>query len=197
MQRQSGSHPLRALWDNTDAITKWIQVLALIVAGYWTYTRFIAGEAPSLEPRLDVTMNVQYSGVSASGNCNVKAVVGVKNSGKRSFDVQGISLQVFRDSLPKPSPSKIATPIDLDDFERGTRIYDNSSPHLPLLLKHFAPGESADQSVSWLFTKQEKGVYFFKVDVKAIDEQSGFRFWSAPEEISNSASYWDENICVE
>ena len=31
---------------NTDFLTKWIQVVALAIAAYWTYTSFLVGDEP-------------------------------------------------------------------------------------------------------------------------------------------------------
>jgi len=38
------SKPVKWIWANTEPLSKWIQILALIVAAYWAYVRF------SLEP---------------------------------------------------------------------------------------------------------------------------------------------------
>jgi hypothetical protein len=44
------------LWNDTDKITKWIQVAALTVGAYWAYMRFQLGEAPSLKPNAFVNV---------------------------------------------------------------------------------------------------------------------------------------------
>jgi len=40
---------LKTLWEHTDDVTKWIQVVALVFAASWTYLTFRETEAPSFE----------------------------------------------------------------------------------------------------------------------------------------------------
>ncbi len=72
---------LKWIWANTEPLTKWIQVLALSVAAYWTYTRFLVGEKPSLETRLDITSSLRWEDPGPSpGTCYVFFDVEVTSS---------------------------------------------------------------------------------------------------------------------
>jgi hypothetical protein len=74
------------IWANTDSITKWIQVAALVVAGYWTYTRFIRVDAPALETVARVEMKDPFF-TAHDDSCRVKIGVVVLNEGHTSFEV--------------------------------------------------------------------------------------------------------------
>jgi hypothetical protein len=176
---------LRAVWNNTDKITKWAQVIALGVAAYWTYTRFLTGEAPSLEPRLAVDASYDTSRGPIKGTCHVQARITVSNAGKTSFDVEKVHLQVFRSALPKATAA-IKTPLDEHTFEQGDPFEIDLA--LPLLLQHYAPGQQSDQTVSWIIEKHPSQVYLFKIKVDASDN-----YGHRP---SATARHWEWGICA-
>jgi flagellar biogenesis protein FliO len=47
------------VWENTEKLTKWIQVIALVVTAVWVYFRFSEEEASSLETTFVVTAEHQ------------------------------------------------------------------------------------------------------------------------------------------
>jgi hypothetical protein len=161
---------LKAVWDNTDNITKWLQIVALIVAGYWAYTRFRVGEAPSLEPRLGIgTQGPNIYPGPTQGTCHVQTDVVVSNDGKTSFDLKSVHLEVFHSNLPQPS-DRIRAPLDERVFEEPSNRLFEGDVLLPLLLRHYAPGDHNDQTMSWIIRNQPNQIYLIKITANAIDK---------------------------
>jgi hypothetical protein len=130
------------VWTNTDAIAKWVQIAALFVAAYWAYTRFLTGEKPTLEERVDVATSLSDERPGPyRDTCYVYFNLKLKNQGIASFDIDGIHIQAWRSIIP-PS-SGIATCIDPLEFENGQKIVDMNNAKL--LSMHFAPGEGAER----------------------------------------------------
>jgi hypothetical protein len=176
--------PLKWIWANTEPLTKWIQVLALSVAAYWTYTRFLVGEKPSLETRLDITSNLRWEDRGPRPEtCYVFFDVEVKNEGRVSFDVERPHIRAWRSDPPKPV-ADVAQYIDMEEFENGSKVIDNSDSRL--LNMHFAPGERAWRTFSWVFRAQPPGVYLFRIDMDALHDR----------EVTHvNARSWGQDIC--
>src|SRR5579859_890819 len=111
------------LWRNTDNLTKWIQVLALCIAAWWTFTNYSVADKPSLEPNVDVTSRFSVAGGWEPNTCRVQYTVAVKNEGKVSFDVTQVHFRAWHSNLPNATPQE-ATFLDADNFETGNQIID-------------------------------------------------------------------------
>jgi hypothetical protein len=179
---------LKVTWDNTDNIAKWAQILALGVAAYWTYTRFLIGEAPSLEPRVIARADYKIFPGPTEGTCHLQAHIFVSNEGKTSFDVNTVHLEVFRNPLPEATPD-IRDPFDETNFERTQNSLSHGDLQLPTLLHHYAPGRQSDQTVSWFIKKQSNQIYLFKINVGATD-RSGHDLSAA------DTRFWEWGMCT-
>jgi hypothetical protein len=177
---------LRVVWNNTDNIAKWVQILALGIAAYWAYTRFLTGEAPSLEPRVGARAEYGTYPGPTEGTCHFQAHIFVSNEGKTSFDIKTVHLEVFRSALPTATPA-IEAPFDENSFERKENLVFGNDLALPSLLHHYAPGQQSDQTVSWIIEKQPNQVYLFKIKAGASDKYGRTPF--------ATARYWEWGIC--
>jgi hypothetical protein len=172
-------------WANTDFLTKWIQVVALTVAAYWTYTRFLVGEKPSLETRVDITSNLKWENRGPkSGTCYVFFDVQLKNIGISSFAVRGARIRAWRSELPILG-NGLAQFLDVDELEHGQNVIDRSN--LRLLDMDFAPGERAGRTFSLIFREQPPAIYLFRIDMDA--ERNGSL-------THISTRTWSQNICI-
>src|SRR5215472_17366377 len=77
------------IWDNTDSLTKWIQVIALAFAAIWTFLTFRETQAPTLRTPAGVGANlsVNWHGNPQAGYCWVQATFTISDEGANSFDV--------------------------------------------------------------------------------------------------------------
>jgi hypothetical protein len=146
------------IWANTDNITKRIQVLALVVAAYWAYTRFFKVEAPSLETT--AALDLKLDQYQSSGECLVRLDVTLRNIGHSSFDVKNAHISAWHSDPPRPTD---ASPVyfDLTKMREGQDLLNEEPPDL-LLDQHHPPGSAASQDFTFGF-KQLKGLYLFAV----------------------------------
>ena len=173
------------VWTNTDAIAKWVQVVALFVAAYWAYTRFLTGEKPTLEERVDISSAlVDERPGPLPDTCYVYFNLKLRNQGVASFDTDGIHIQAWRSGVA-PLSLGIATYIDPTQFEHGQQIVDMDDAKL--LRMHFAPGESAERDFAWIFRTEPPGVYFFTVDIDTVSGRAHKHIHSET---------WSQSLCV-
>jgi hypothetical protein len=170
------------VWANTDALTKWIQVVALGVAAYWAYTRFVIADEPSLEPLCKVGGELSRMVSPLAGACVLSFRIAVENAGSVSFDVREVDVQAWPFALDLPGPGGVS-PIDLDKAESSTPII-----HGPLksrfLVSHYPPKGASDESFSWVLSAPTSRGYLF--DVQAKDSRG---------RVIGGASRFNVNIC--
>ena len=157
---------VKAIWSNTDNLTKWIQVAALCIAAWWTFANYSVADKPSLEPNIGVEANFSAEDGWDPNTCLARYDIKVVNQGKVSFDVNEIHLDARRNDTPTPS-SQEATFVDSEAFKQGVEITKLSVPSSPILLKHYAPGQQAHQDFTWIFRRQMPGITNFVVEVGA------------------------------
>src|SRR5580658_8915784 len=83
------SRTMHTAWANTDTITKWVQLVVVLVGGLWTYYIYHETEASKTETTVDVGARLSPFWVNTPGSkhCLARAEIGVRNQGIRSFDV--------------------------------------------------------------------------------------------------------------
>lgn len=176
---------LKWTWENTDSLTKWLQIVALAVAAYWAYTRFSIGERPSLETRVGVTTHLRAEPGPILNTCYVFLDFDLTNQGIVSFDVKNVHIRAWRSDLPKRA-AELPQFIDVNDMEHSQQVVNIDSPGL--LEMHFAPGESAGRSFSWVFNRQRPAFYLFRVDVEATRGKDVTHI---------SSKSWSQDVCTE
>jgi hypothetical protein len=86
--------PDKWIWENTDSITKWLQVLALVFAAIWTYVVFRDTEAPSLETPVAVGAALDGKLIDQS-TCELVASFDINNPGLRTVAVDKIRVRLW------------------------------------------------------------------------------------------------------
>ena len=178
------SKSLKWIWANTEPLTKWIQVVALIVAAYWAYTRFSLGEKPALETRVSVTSHLSTEPGPVPNTCYVFLDYNLSNQGVASFDIKSVHIRAWRSELPKIAIDRPLF-IDTKELEHGRQVVDNNS--LALLNMHFAPGETAGRTFTWVFSKQKPAFHLFQVDVDAANGNDVKHI---------STQTWSQDVCT-
>jgi hypothetical protein len=163
----------RWVWTNTDPLTKWLQIVALIVAAYWAYSRFTFVEAPSLEPIVIVTSKLYRSEPNPiPSTCIVTFQVIVRNEGSVSFDVKGVDVRGWPFIVDKPN-SSLPTYVDVGKIQGLKPIVDapSASLHSQYLIGHYSPKSARDETFSWIFAAPTASSYLFEADVKGSDDK--------------------------
>jgi hypothetical protein len=175
---------MKWIWANTEPLTKWVQVAALIVAAYWAYVRFSLGEKPTLETRIGVTSHISTEPGPLKDTCYVFLDYNLSNQGIASFDIQKVRIRAWRRELPSVATNSPQF-VDTNELENGEQIIDNNSKEL--LDMHFAPGESAGRTFTWVFLRQKPAFHLFQVDVEAANGK----------DIRNiSTQTWSQDVCT-
>jgi hypothetical protein len=143
------SRSISWIWANTDNITKWIQIVALAVAGYWTYIRFIRVDAPTLEP----VSRVEFDGPRFDPHdesCRVKIGLKVFNEGHSGFAVSRVQIQGWQGS-PAPQKTTVgnAAYFNTEWMREGVPMLNVNSVPDSLLNRNYPPGTHFDQTFSW------------------------------------------------
>lgn len=174
---------VRWLWANTDNVTKWLQVIALAAAAYWAYTRFLAGERPSLETRVGVTASLRGEKPGPAPDlCYVFLNVGLTNQGIVSFDVRSIHVLAWQSEIPSPTTGPVQS-INLDEITHGQKIIDSDEN----LNMHFSPGESTSQTYAWV-VREQPGIYLFRAEMDAVS--------NARVNKHIRTQTWSQNLCT-
>jgi hypothetical protein len=171
------------LWTNTDGLTKWLQVLAVIFAAVWTYLRFQTSEAPSLKTPLSVSSVLRHTwrGDPDPGSCWVETVIEVRNLGITSFDVGSVRLRTWRKNL-EPSSGKLEF-VDFTQIEKDGPTSDMAPQSL--IIGRYAPKTEIHDAFTWIYNgKPEPGLYIFMADV--VDKRGS---------ILGSAASWTDRLC--
>jgi hypothetical protein len=169
-------------WSNTDAITKWLQVLALAIAGYWTYNNFNLGEADSLKTNASVVGTLASESIPDNEGCYLKFQVTVENAGKRAFTLDKIRIRAWRTDIP-PIIQNAFRYFEVDKLQEAGPLIDSSFQG-GNLVRSYLPQNSASQTFTWTMPPVARAIFLFRADA----ESKGV-----------SLSYgrqWLEDICV-
>src|ERR1051325_11739646 len=123
-----------------------------MVAGVWTYRTFYLSEAPSLEPRGEVSVDLRLDSVPGARDlCQVSLAVKFDNFGKRTIDVKHAHLTGWLSDYSSADGG--ARVVDPRDFEHGAKFADMTEKAFPSrsLLGHYPPQPAGRHDVFiWL-----------------------------------------------
>lgn len=152
----------RTIGKWTDTASKLAQILALVLAGMWTYRTFYESEAPDLEARLDISSTVIWGDIPTSDDlCEAVVNVRVENPGKRAVDVKAVKVVGFVSDVPK----KVDKPqyVSPESVAHGDQFANESDPvSSKTLIGHFPPHSTRNDSFVWYFKKQPGKIAFWR-----------------------------------
>jgi hypothetical protein len=155
------------LWADTG--NKIVQILAVFVAAWWTYSLFSRTSAPGLESKLSMRSELHGRDTSRKDVCTATFHVWAKNDGLRSFDLDRVAVtaQILDlKTVPKPAEGA-AVPINPKFVrEHGRDItLDDIEPIPSDLLGHYAPAAQNDSEVTFRFQRLPDHFIVFKLDL--------------------------------
>ena len=168
----------------TEVLSHIAQVLALVIAAFWTYKTFLESEQPSLQPKPDVSSDLSWENTPDGKFCDADFVVEFRNDGKQSLEAKNVQFQVW--IVPNPEP-KGDHPLLLDPEVLKTQgISIGDSRQSGALIGHFPPGVSHRDTFSWRFKRSDADKFaVFQVTVEVQSSDGSF---------SNYAGNW-EPVC--
>jgi hypothetical protein len=173
------------IWRNTDQLTKWLQVLALLAAAGWTIYKFRGLEASSFERNAAVSVELkpEWHADSAGGTCWTNVVVEVNNIGTRSFDVAKINLEAWFVGMPVRATGTFEV-LDLPRIEHEQPSLWKRTPDSGLI-RHFSPKSDLHDAFTWIsYGRPPAGLYIVRAEILDKPGQSiGF------------ATAWKNSLC--
>jgi hypothetical protein len=171
----------RWIWANTDKITKWAQIVGLILAGYWTYTKFFRVEAPSLAIVAQIELN--HPSITQHGDsCRLRIPIIIHNEGHTSFDVGRLQIQGWHSEKPLATMESPAY-FNMKMLKEGKLFLNVDSLPDSYLNKNYPPGYSYDQDFQWDFKHIDP---LFLFEINAYDKEN---------KLLNSVRWWGEEPC--
>ena len=167
-------------WSKVVEVVKTVlEIIAIIVAGWWAYTRFTEEDAPSLVTRADLQGSLNWYDYSKD-ECQAEYEVEFRNIGKKLIDVAQVRISAWSlvepiDSTP-PKEVRLLDPLEI-------------MSELPLVepkdtdrLKHiYAPDERDTHGFSFIVKRSPGKKVLFKVDLwRKEDIEKGRQepYWS-------------------
>jgi len=159
--RQTGMDRFKG-WS--EALKNVVQICAILVAGYWTYYKFIQIDVSSLETHAHITSELSWHRSPNPKDCNAEFTVHVENEGKSPFDVLSVHMRAWKFNSPSREGSA-AIFVDSDEIEKGPTFFDKEF-NSGRLVGSYAPGVKADYSFNWAVQGAAHSTALFSADVK-------------------------------
>jgi hypothetical protein len=146
----------------TDSLSHIAQVLALILAGFWTYKSFWETERPSLEAHLTSTSDISWNKIpNSKGVCEAVLDVTLENIGKRSVDVTQMRIKGWLIDAPRTVGENPVFFPD-DEIMKGHPFFDQVFTSA-YLIAHYPPGVKIGDSFTWYFKEQPRRSAYWQV----------------------------------
>ena len=162
----------RLPWDIVLTRTKAVvEIAAILLSGYWAYTHFLIGEAPSLEPSFRITGSLEWSNVTDT-DCLANYKIEITNIGKTSIEVTGVQLQAWiSDRSSFEGPIKF---IESDNLKVGEPY---NFPYKQELATHYAPGASDHATFNFTLKRAPGKIVLFQVSFPSLEGYGGTQSW--------------------
>jgi len=151
--------------DWSEPVKNYVQVAAIIVAGWWTYNLFVQKDAPGLEARGNATSRTYWNAASDSPDSDWELEFNVllENKGTTSFDISKVHVRGWE--FDPPNREGDLTFFDPEAVQRGPtffdHVYDIKPGQVLPFPSHYPPGASYENAFVWLVKPDcNKRVYF-------------------------------------
>lgn len=171
---------LQTVKDALEIIKNVAEVVALIVAGMWAYSKFVETERPSLEIRGQIESSLKWFPVSDPRHCLAQFGVTMTNIGKVSFDIDAVRLRVW--IVPFPVADSTVTFVDPTLFQNGEPALDREITAASLT-GHYAPNVLSQFDYVFIVQKENSKVAVVRFDARTKEGGNVF-----------SESRW-EDVC--
>jgi hypothetical protein len=174
------------LW--VDTVNKSIQILAVVIAGIWTWIIYARTNAPGLVPKLNLRSELSWADTADKDVCMAAFHVWAKNESQGAFEIDTIKVTAQLLDLtkaPKPSDSEDPFPLDLKFADvNGKNLNVGDSDILRRdLLAHYSPGTEYNSESTFLFRWLPNRLIVFRA-VLSGQELGDFLMFAASQKIS-------------
>lgn len=171
------------------------EILAVLAAGYWAFTRFQNSEAPGLEERAEISGELAWLHRPRSDYCLARFGITVKNIGKRAFDLDSIWVSGWQFDRPRVrEPIQYLDPANFQSREPDIWIpfvaADSLKPNRYISITgHYPPDVHSHDDYVFSIRKDTSKVMLFRFETG----------WSSNDRKRHShwvEFQWDDN-CAE
>ena len=180
-----------------DTTNKLIQIVAVVIAGMWTWIVFARTSAPGLEPKLNLRSALSWSDTADNDVCAAAFHVWAKNEGQRAFEIHTIRVTaqlVDLSNLPKLPDSGDPLPLDLKFADAHGRFLNIGDTDIfrSDLLAHYSPGIEYNSEATFLFRRLKNRLIVFRA--KLTGRESKNLPFAVLQEVSDD-SWSSDQLC--
>jgi hypothetical protein len=178
--------------DWSETIKNYCQVLAVLIAGWWTYHLFVQKEAPALEARGNATSELNWFPTAGADDWEVDFGVTLENKGTTSFNISKIRIRAWefdygsaKDHIAFFDPDQIQSKPP--SFEKTYPLQKGSVLPFP---SHYPPGAANANSFVWLLKNPDctKRIYFLAEFYKEGQQSPNWSTYQWGQECSHEDS---------
>jgi len=168
---------------NLETVQRWsdcakniFQILALIIAGIWTYLLFIRTEVPTLEYRTNTNSKLYWSETSRPGECIAHFNVTHKNIGRSSYKISAYRLRAWTFKRTRVG-DELLRYVDLQDIQNQEPLFDKRYTSGPFVTQ-FPPNASFRHAFEWVAKQVPDTLMSFRIDLYIEGEENAPRWHS-------------------
>src|SRR5262245_32379052 len=144
----------------TEIMKNVAEVIALFVAAYWAYDKFLKIEAPQLKERFEISHELSWDPSGYSTHCFGTWEIRLKNIGKSEVAVESAFVKMWL--IPNVTPDPTGRP----SFINPEQLVDKIEPVETVtaggnLVHPYAPDVSSHETFSFLIKKQPNQIAVF------------------------------------
>jgi hypothetical protein len=152
-----------ATWKEVSEVTKnVVQIIAILMAGIWTYLVFVRTEGPLLEARASAQSDLVWYPFSTSDACLVQFSVRLDNIGKTSFRIDRVRLRAWSFDREPPTDEGMRF-LDLEKIQANEPDFTKEYRSGPFI-QRYAPSESFHHTFEWVIRRREGPELFLQID---------------------------------
>jgi hypothetical protein len=162
-------------WMKTVEVVKTIvEIIAIFVAGWWAYTRFIQEDTPSLVQRADMEGNVSWY-ENSKDDCEGVYNIEFQNIGKVPIEVARARVSAWSLTENESEPAKEVKLLDPLSMRLQPAILEKETDRIE---GTYAPGEKRKNAFSFIVSRSLERRVLFKIDLwRAEDAQQADPYW--------------------
>lgn len=148
-----------------DATRTVVEIIALVVAGLWAYSKFAETEKPSLETRGRMESTLKWYPVASPTHCLGQFAVSLTNIGQTSIDIDRVRLRIWVVPFPPADQTNAVTYVDTTKFQDGTAVLDRDMG-MRSLVGHYPPNVHSQFDYVFLTRKTGSSVAVVRLDAR-------------------------------
>ena len=162
----------------SEVIKNYAQIVAVIIAGFWTYHVFTQKESPNLQHRASASSEINWIRENGPSEFTVLFNVTLENTGVTAFNISKIQVRGWEFSLDSKDGN--LTYYDYEKIMAATpffdRTYNTQTTKLLPFPQHYPPGVAFTNSFGWLLRIRDedcKKFVLFSADFYKEGDESG------------------------